>query len=384
MAIGNNGMPYSQPISRAFRAGLIICAAFLVNACNKPQKAAIVPPALPAPVRVAAAARMDVPRIAETVGTAKPSVTVQVRARVDGLIKKVHFKEGAEVREGQLLFEVDSEPFDAALKEAEATLEASRSQVKLTRIEKDRAEKLAKAGAAPIEVFEKARASHESAMAAEARDSAKRDVARLQLGYCKVMAPIDGIAGKLETDGGSLTRGYDPRPVIGINKSRPVYVEFALPERLLPMVRPKPGKAEPLEVEVRKNQADKALRGAIEFLDNQVDTSTGTITLRARFSNKELEIWPGEFFEVRVILGTDKGVMTIPVTALGQGSDGPHVFVIDQQDTARMRRIKVKRVDRDLVLVDDGLAEGELVVIEGSVRLQDGIAVRRIPEAVKK
>jgi len=106
--------------------------------------------------------------------------------------------------------------------------------------------------------------------------------------------------------------------------------------------------------------------------------------LRARFSNKELEIWPGEFFEVRVILGTDKGVMTIPVTALGQGSDGPHVFVIDQQDTAHMRRIKVKRVDRDLVLVDDGLAEGELVVIEGSVRLQDGIAVRRIPEAVKK
>jgi multidrug efflux system membrane fusion protein len=327
---------------------------------------------------VAKVVRADVPLVVETVGTAKPSVTVQVRARVDGMIKKVHFKEGGEVKEGQLLFEIDSESFEAALKEADATLAASLAQEKLTLIEKDRAEKLTKAGAAPVEIFDKAKASHDSAISAVARDRARRDVAKLNLGYCKVTAPISGIAGKLETDGGSLTRGFDIRPVITINQPKPVYVEFALPERLLPQVRRAAAGPEPFQVKVRKSGQAEPFRGWVTFIDNQVDPSTGTINLRAEFPNADSAIWPGEFFEVAAILSIDKGVLTMPIAALGQGAAGSHAFVLEENSTVRLRPLKVQRIDRDTVLILEGLSENELVVTEGAVRLMEGMTVRRL------
>ena len=361
--------------------GAFACSLFLAPGCGGPTRTGgrtDAPEPAPPPVRVVAARRADVPRVAETVGTAKPSVTVQVRARVDGQIRKVHFKEGSAVTEGQLLFEIDSESFEATLKEAEATLEASRATLRLTKIDMDRSENLSKAGAAPVEVFQKARASHENSVAAVARDSAKRDVAKLQLGYCKVLAPIAGIAGKLETDGGSLTRGYDPRPVISINNSQPVYVEFALPERLLPQVRAAAAGPAPFEVEVTKGGNGPPTRGTVDFLDNQVDQATGTLTMRAKFPNRELAIWPGEFFEVRVILGMDRGALVIPSSALGQGNAGQHVFVMGDDNRVSLRKVKVHRIHRDLVLVEDGLREGELVVTEGAVRLQDGVTARRL------
>lgn len=360
--------------------GVFASLLFVVSGCGKPAKTDSRADATepPPPVRVSAARRTDVPRVAETVGTARPSVTVQVRARVDGQIRKVHFKEGSAVAEGQLLFEIDREPFEATLKEAEAMLEASQASLKLAKIEMDRSEKLSKAGAAPIELFQKARASHESSVAAVARDSAKREVAKLQLGYCKVVAPIAGVAGKLETDGGSLTRGYDARPVITINNSQPVYVEFALPERLLPQVRAAAAGPAPFEVEVAKGDGGSPTRGTVDFLDNQVDQATGTLTMRASFPNRELAIWPGEFFEVRVILGMDRGALVIPSAALGQGTAGQHVFVLGDDSRVSLRNIKVRRIHRDLVLVDDGLREGELVVTEGAVRLQDGVTARRL------
>ena len=239
---------------------LLLLAVLFYSACagcGRQQKAVEVPPPPLPPVRAAAVQRADVPRLVETVGTAKPSVMVEVRARVDGLIKKVHFKEGGEVKQGQLLFEIDSESFEAQLKEANASLDASIAQEKVTLLEKNRSEKLAKAGASPIEIFEKAKASHESAIAMVARDTAKRDVARLNLGYCKVLAPISGIAGKLETDGGSLTRGFDSHPVINISLSQPAFVEFALPERLLPQIRAAAKGPTPFKVEVRKNAQEK-------------------------------------------------------------------------------------------------------------------------------
>ena len=346
-----------------------------VPACGYQTKPPETAAAIAPPVRVAKVRKADVPRMIDTVGTAKPSISVHVRGRVDGLIKKVHFTEGAEVREGQLLYEVDSESYESGLKEAQATLEASIAHQKLTLIEKDRAEKLSKAGASPVEVFEKARASYENAVAAVARDMAKRDVARLNLGYCKVTAPISGIAGKMETDGGSLTRGYDPRPVITINHSRPVYVEFALPEKLLSQVRAAARGPEPFRVEIRKTSQSKPLLGTVNFIDNQVDQPTGTITLRSEFPNLDSAIWPGEFFEVTVILSIDKGVLTMPLGALGQGTQGSHAYVLQNDNTVRLRQIKTRRIDRDLVLLDEGLKEGELVVTEGVVRLLDGMKV---------
>lgn len=365
---------------KPFRAFVMVLLLLLlaIPACSSQSRPEEKSSKSPPPVRVAKVLRADVPLVMETVGTAKPSVSVQVRARVDGLIKKVHFTEGAEVLEGQLLFEIDSEAFEAGLKEAQATLDASVAHQKLTLIEKDRAEKLSKAGASPVEIFEKARASYENAVAAVARDIAKRDVARLNLGYCRVLAPISGIAGKMETDGGSLTRGFDLRPVIMINKSNPVYVEFALPEKMLPQVRAAARGPAPFLVEVRKSGQKGKFQGKVGFIDNQVDSATGTITLRAEFPNTDLAIWPGEFFEVSVILSIDRGSLTIPLTALGQGSSGAHVFVLGENDTVALRPIKVLRIDRDIVLVAEGLKEGELVVTEGAVRLQNGIVVRRL------
>ena len=363
---------------KAFHLAPLLAFLTLLPACGRRLENPVAQAPVPPPVRVAKVSRTDVPLVAETVGTAKPSVTVQVRGRVDGQIKKVHFKEGGEVKEGQLLFEIDSESFEAAMKEAEATLAAAISQEKLTQIEKDRSEKLAKAGASPVEIFEKARAAHDNAVAAVARDRARRDVARLQLGYCKVTAPISGVAGKLETDGGSLTRGYDTRPVISINQPKPVYVEFALPERLLPQVRKAAAGPDPFLVDVRKSEQAASIRGRVGFIDNQVDQSTGTILMRAEFPNTDVAIWPGEFFEVSAILSVDKGALVMPLSALGQGAAGPHAFVLGEDNKVRLRPLKVHRIDRETVLIAEGLTEGDQVVTEGAVRLLDGMAVRRV------
>ena len=167
-------------------------------------------------------------------------------------------------------------------------------------------------------------------------------------------------------------------PVISINNSQPVYVEFALPERLLPQVRAAAAGPAPFEVEVTKGGNGPPTRGTVDFLDNQVDQATGTLTMRAKFPNRELAIWPGEFFEVRVILGMDRGALVIPSSALGQGNAGQHVFVMGDDNRVSLRKIKVHRIHRDLVLVEDGLREGELVVTEGAVRLQDGVTARRL------
>lgn len=356
----------------------MVALPLLAPACARRDPVASAPAPAPPPVRVAKVVRADMPWVVETVGTARPSVSVQVRARVDGMIRKVHFKEGGEVKEGQLLFEIDSEAFESTLKEAEATLASSLGQEKLTLIEKDRAEKLTKAGASPVEVFDKARANHDNSVSAVARDRARLNVARLNLSYCKVTAPIAGIAGKLETDGGSLTRGFDPRPVVSINQSKPVYVEFALPERLLPQVRRAAAGPDPFLVKVRKSGQAEPLSGRVNFIDNQVDPATGTITLRAEFPNTDSAIWPGEFFEVAATLSIDRRVLTMPLTALGQGTNGAHAFVLGENGAVSLRPLKVQRMDRDTVIVAEGLSENELVVTEGAVRLMEGMTVRRV------
>ena len=336
---------------------------------------------LPPPVRVSVAQRQDVPRVVETVGSAKASVTVQVRAQVDGQIKKIHFREGSEVKSGQLLFELDTELYEANLKEAESTLQASIAQQVVADIEKTRYEKLAKAGAAPQETYDKARATFDSSVATVAKDRSRVEIARLNLGYCKVKAPVSGVAGRLETDGGSLTRGYDTRPVVVINQIKPIYVEFALAEKMLPEIRHQSRAGLPLSVEVRKSNQGTLMKGTVVFIDNQVDSNTGTITLRAEFSNADLAIWPGEFFEVRLTLGIDTGVVVIPLSALGQSVGGAQTYVLDKDNRVSRRKLKVRRVDRELVLLDGGLEPGETVITDGVVRLADGLAVRVLPPA---
>ena len=216
--------------------GLAVGLLWAVGCQSKRADTEVVAPLSP-PVRVSVAQRQDVPRVVETVGSAKASVTVQVRAQLDGQIKKIHFKEGSEVKAGQLLFELDAELYEANLKEAESTLQASIAQQVVADIEKTRYEKLAKAGAAPQETYDKARANFDSSVATVAKDRSRVEIARLNVGYCKVKAPVSGVAGRLETDGGSLTRGYDTRPVVVINQIKPIYVEFALAEKMLPEIR---------------------------------------------------------------------------------------------------------------------------------------------------
>ena len=360
--------------------GLAVGLLLAVGCQSKRADTEVVAPLSP-PVRVSVAQRQDVPRVVETVGSAKASVTVQVRAQVDGQIKKIHFKEGSEVKAGQLLFELDAELYEANLKEAESTLQASIAQQVVADIEKTRYEKLAKAGAAPQETYDKARATFDSSVATVAKDRSRVEIARLNLGYCKVKAPVSGVAGRLETDGGSLTRGYDTRPVVVINQIKPIYVEFALAEKMLPEIRHQSRAGLPLSVEVRKSNQGTSMKGTVVFIDNQVDSNTGTITLRAEFANPDLAIWPGEFFEVRLTLGIDKGVVVIPLSALGQSAGGAQTFVLDKDNRVSQRKLKVRRVERELVLLDGGLEPGETIITDGVVRLVDGISVRVLPTA---
>jgi multidrug efflux system membrane fusion protein len=158
-------------------------------------------------------------------------------------------------------------------------------------------------------------------------------------------------------------------------------VEFALAEKMLPEIRHQSRAGLPLSVEVRKSNQGTLMKGTVVFIDNQVDSNTGTITLRAEFPNADLAIWPGEFFEVRLTLGIDTGVVVIPLSALGQSVGGAQTYVLDKDNRVSRRKLKVRRVDRELVLLDGGLEPGETVITDGVVRLADGLAVRVLPPA---
>lgn len=356
---------------------LIAAACLFIPGC-KGQKAA--PPA-PVPVTVAKAVLQPEPLSLKAVGVVEPIETVSIKAQVGGVITRVDFVEGQDVRMGQLLFQIDSRPFQASLDAARAQLARDKAQAANAEIQATRYADLVKKDYVTREQADTSRTQAEMFKATVQADEAAMEQARLNLAYTSITAPISGRTGSLLVKRGNVVKANDATLVV-INQMSPIRVNFAIPASQLPLIQEYISQNK-LEVHVKpaRNNDSQEIKGELSFLDNAVDPSSGTVDLKAEFSNKEGLLWPGQFMDTELILTVEPNALTVPSTAVVTGQDGTFAYVIGPGNKAEKRTVKVNRVLDNLAVIDEGLKAGETVVTDGQMRLMPGatVEIKSIP-----
>ncbi len=330
------------------------------------------PKAPPAPVVVAAVERHDVPLQLQATGTVEPEQTVRLQPQVTGTITHVGFREGEQVTKGQLLFELDPRPYEAALSQANALLTRDRSQLNNSRLVLARNEELAAKQYITKEQLGDSRTEVAGLEATVSADSAAAEQARLSLEYSRIRAPISGRAGGLLVKEGNLVRSNTADPLVVINQLKPILVRFSFPVAQLGSLKALTVSQPTVEV----TPAGGTPRpGKVVFVDNAVDTTTGTVQLKARLPNDDEALWPGQYVTVEMRLSTDKGVLVVPSTAVVAGQDGSYVFLLKADSTVTTKPVKVARTTGRDAIISEGVAEGDVVVTDGQIRLREGARV---------
>jgi membrane fusion protein, multidrug efflux system len=356
------------------RAGLAAGLALgVATGCRGSRGAAQAPPA---PVVVASSVQRDFPVELRAIGSVEALASVAVRPQVSAQIDSVHFRDGDDVRQDQLLFSLDRRPFDAALAQAQGSLARDQAQARNAELEAQRAQQLFTDGVLSKEQHDQLQANFEALTAAVAADAAAVQNARVQLDYCSIRSPLDGRTGSVLVKAGNVVKAIDGGPLVVINQIDPIYVSFAVPEVRLPEVKAAAA-ARRLSVEARiTGEASRPLEGELVFLDNAVDTTTGTVKLRGRFKNPAHRLWPGQFVDVRLAIDVLKDAVVVPSAALQDGQSGRYLYVMKPDHTVELREVVVGP-DRDgEAVVEKGLAAGETVVTDGQVRLVPGARVQ--------
>ncbi|MDR3044719.1 MAG: efflux RND transporter periplasmic adaptor subunit [Desulfovibrio sp.] len=333
----------------------------------------------PVPVATALAEKRDLPVVVRTVGNVEPYATVSVKSRVDGQIVGVHFREGQDVRKGDLLFTVDRRALEAALNEAQAKLQ--RDRVLLAKADEDvrRFEKLVADGYVSRDQYEQYRSSADSLRATVRADEASVETAKVQLSYTTIVAPMSGRAGQVKVDLGNMVRAGADTVLVVIDQIEPIYAGFALPEMHLAAARARMA-AGGVPVEARvpgsgSGGGGVSARGTVTFVDNTVNTATGTIRMRGTFANEARVLWPGQFVDVYVELGQVPGAVVVPAQAVQTGSQGLFAYVVGQDNTVQLRKVRTGLAHDGLVVIEEGVVPGERVVIDGHLRLTPGAVV---------
>lgn len=329
-----------------------------------------------APVTAAEVKQKTVPLEIQNIGNVAPFATVEIRARVGGTLQKVYFQEGEDVRKGQELFLIDPRPYEVSVKQAEAYL--ARDRAALDKAEKDlqRFSELVKDDYVTREQYDQARTTVSTMKATVEADEAALKDARLELSYCTICAPIDGQTGTLLVDEGNLVKANDTNPMVVINQIRPIKVSFSVPEQYLPSIRKRQAAEGSLPVAARiKQDHQSEVRGELTFVNNIVDTRTGMIELKATFQNEDRALWPGQFVNVVLTLGEQEGAIVVPSQAVQSGQEGDYVFIIKQDHTVEIQKIRVDRIAGREIVVAEGLSPGETVVTDGQLRLKPGVEV---------
>jgi len=324
------------------------------------------PPAVP--VSVAMVMQESIPIRLQAIGNVEAYQTVALKARVDGQIVTVNFKEGQPVKKGDVLFRIDPRPYEAALRQAEANALRDRAARDQARSQERRYQELLQKNFISKEAYAQIKTNAETAEASAKASQAALENTRLNLEYCTIPSPLDGYVGKVLLQAGNMVRANDVNPLVVINQVRPIYVNFAVPEQSLPEVRKYQGQA-PLPVAVLPSDPTMPREsGRLIFIDNAVDPSTGTIRLRAQFDNEDAVLWPGQFVNVSVQLYEKPDAIVVPSQALQTGPDGLYVYVIGEDLMAEVRKVNVERSDGERAIVS-GLKKGERVVTRGQLRL---------------
>jgi multidrug efflux system membrane fusion protein len=330
----------------------------------------------PVPVLVAAVARADVPVHLDAVGTVKALNTVTVRPQVDGKLLSVNFTEGDDVKKGDVLAKIDPVIYQAQLDQVVAKKAQDEAQLANARIDLERYEKLAATNAINKQQTDTQRALVAQNTALVQADQAAIENAQAMLSYTTITAPIDGRTGIRIVDEGNYVRASDSASaIVVIAQLRPISVLFNLPQQDLPQVNTAFAKG-PLAVDAQRSDNDTIIdHGTLRVVDNQVDQTTGTVKLKAEFPNADLQLWPGQFVNIRLRVDTLKQVVVIPTGAVQRGPNGTFVYVVKDDDTVSMRPITVQKQDETQTVVKSGIEPPERVVTTGFVRLTDGTKV---------
>jgi multidrug efflux system membrane fusion protein len=335
-------------------------------ACAKPPAQQ----APPVPVQVEPVTRISAPLTIESNGVVEPLQTVAVQAQVGGTLETVAFNEGDDVKAGQLLFQLDPRPFQAALRQAEATLARDEAQAASAERDAERYKALAEKDYVTKSQADQTVAAAAALQATVLADTAAVDYARLNLGYATIRTPISGRTGRLLLRKGNLVKA-NAEPLIVINQLRPILVRFPIVQHDFPAVQRR-NLGGPVPVRVVTADSGKVGEvGALAFLDNAVDSLTGTVTGKARFENGGNELWPGEYVRVSLELDVQSNATAIPTRALRAGQQGNYVFVVGNDKVATVRPVSVGRAvgTGEFTTIDNGLEPGEMVVVDGQSRL---------------
>ncbi|MBI5684941.1 MAG: efflux RND transporter periplasmic adaptor subunit [Verrucomicrobia bacterium] len=356
-------------------AALVAAGAALVGCSEKADaKASAKKARPPVPVLVTNVVERPMAVQVRAIGNVEALATVSVRSQVDGQLLAEHFREGQEVKKGDLLFTIDPRPFAESLKQAEANLTRDKAQLENARLENQRYEELGKKGVASPQDADKVRATYAALRATVQADEAAVSNAKLQLGYTEIRSPIDGRTGNLRKDAGNVIKAKDDELVV-INQVQPIYVTFSVPEHHLPDIKRFLAEgALPVEAVVANHEELRA-QGQLTFVNNTVDVATGAIQLKATFPNTDRILWPGQFVNVRLDLTTQPRAIVVPSQAVQAGQQGEFVFVVKSDRTIEMRPVVLAYSRNGVAVIERGLRAGEVVVTDGHLRLVPGAKV---------
>jgi multidrug efflux system membrane fusion protein len=334
-------------------------------------------------VTIATSVEKTIPVQLRAIGKVQAFSTVVIKSQVDGEILSVHFTEGQEVKKGDLLFTIDPRPFEANLKRAEAQLAKDKAQLQNAKKLIERYQSVVQRGYVSQEQYDTGLANAAALEASVKADEAAVENAKLELKYCTIRAPIDGITGEIKVHQGNIIKAKDnERPMVTINQVSPVYVAFSIPEQQLPEIKRHMSSGK-LGVLARvPGDETNPVQGHLAFVDNTVDPATGTIQLKATYENVGKMLWPGQFVNVVLTLTTRRGAVVIPSQAVQTGQQGQYVFVVKSDSTVEYRAVVAgKTIDHEVV-IDKGIGAGEKVVTDGQLRLAQGSQVKVVEDEV--
>ena len=391
-------------------SALLVCLLGCTKHDDKTNKTKGVMP--PTPVTIAQAEARDIPIQVRQIGSVEPVAVIAVKALINGELTRVFFKEGEEVKKGQELFEIDPRPYQQALAQAQAALQkdialVAQAEANLARdraqaanaqqqaqryaglaaegvISKDQNDSYQTASQAQSESVRADEAALGSAKASVVSDNTAIETAKLDLSYCYIRSPIDGRAGSILIQAGNIVKANDTTALVNINQLQPVYVTFSAPEQLLPEIR-RYDAGHTLAVSAT-GVADGANRGVtatgqLTFIDNTVDSTTGTIKLKATFPNSDHALWPGQFVTVVMTLRTLNNATVVPSEAIQSGQKGQFAFVVKPDQTVETRLVTVGQTVDNRIVVETGISPGETVVTDGQLRLFPGAHIRVVQPA---
>jgi multidrug efflux system membrane fusion protein len=354
------------------RIGYALVGGFVLAACSK----SAAPRQSKVPVSVTTVKRTIVPFIVTANGVAEPMQTAAVESQVTGILNRVTFAEGQAVQTGQILFQIDPRPYVAVLEQARGQLARDEAQSANARRDAARYAALVTQGYVTKSQADQAEATAASAAATVAADRATVSKAALDVANCTIRAPISGRTGSLLVRQGNLVKANSEPPLVVINQIQPILVRFSVPQSQFPDIQRYYRGGNALQVRATPSEGTGVpLMGTLAFVDNNVDSTTGTVLLKARFSNPDGSLWPGQYTNVALQLFVDPNALTLPSPAVMTGQQGTYVYTVDSTGSAKQRPVQVSRTVDSLTVIASGLKEGEQVVVDGQSRLVPGSKV---------